>query len=161
MTMIAKRKKRGISTFIATLLLMVLAVSAGVVIYAYVMGYLGGFGGTETLGSMSLDNAKLTIDPIVISDSTLKAYIRNTGKVALTPVTAYIDGVKVDLTYEVNGGTLLDAWPVIEGAVFLLHIDYDGSTTAISGHFKWEAGKTYTIKVVCKDNTQLSFSVKG
>jgi len=160
MTMIAKRKKRGISTFIATLLLMVLAVSAGVVIYAYVMGYLGGFGGTETLGSMSLDNAKLTIAPESIN-TYLKVYIRNTGKVALTPVTAYIDGVKVDLTYDLNGGESPDTWPVIEGAVFLLHIDYDDYTPAIPGHFKWEAGKTYTIKVICKDNTQLSFSVKG
>ncbi len=47
-----KIKKDGISTFIATLLLMVLAVSAGVVIYAYTMGYLGNFnlmGGNPTL----------------------------------------------------------------------------------------------------------------
>jgi len=43
-------KRKGISTFIATLLLMVLAVAAGIVIYAYTMGYLGGFGGTEQLG---------------------------------------------------------------------------------------------------------------
>ena len=36
------RRKKGISTFIATLLLIVLVVAAGVLIYSYTMGYLGG-----------------------------------------------------------------------------------------------------------------------
>jgi hypothetical protein len=44
-----------IEVLIATLLLMVLAVSAGVVIYAYVMGYLGGFGSPTTMGGISVD----------------------------------------------------------------------------------------------------------
>jgi hypothetical protein len=39
--------RRGISTFVASLLLMVLAVCAGVVMYAYTMGYLNGFNGPQ------------------------------------------------------------------------------------------------------------------
>jgi len=131
--MIANRKEKGISTFIATLLLMVLAVSAGVVIYAYVMGYLGGFGGTETLGSMSLDTASIT-------GGTVTAYLRNTGKVELTVNAVYVDGVSVtpSTTTMAEGGVGILTFPL----------------TAV-------AGKTYTIKVVCTDNTQLSFTVKG
>jgi len=138
MTMIAKRKKRGISTFIATLLLMVLAVSAGVVIYAYVMGYLGGFGGTETLGSMSLDTAS-------VASGVVTAYLRNTGKVALTVDAVYVDGTKLSTTPPTNPPLIL------EGGV--------GEITFTINPFV--GGTTYTIKIVCKDNTQISFSVKG
>ena len=55
--MIVAKRRKGISTFIATLLLMVLAVAAGVVIYAYTMGYLGGFTTPQTMGALSLDTA--------------------------------------------------------------------------------------------------------
>jgi Rieske Fe-S protein len=137
--MIAKRKKRGISTFIATLLLMVLAVSAGVVIYAYVMGYLGGFGGTETLGSMSLDTASVT------PAGSVTAYLRNTGKIALTVDKVYVDGSVVLST------PTTDPSPIVESGVGIL-------TFTITS---FKPGTTYTIKVVCKDNTQLSFNIKG
>ena len=78
-------KRKGISTFIATLLLMVLAVSAGVVIYAYTMGYLGGFGGTESLGAMSVDTYSG-------SETNITAYVRNIGGSTLNITRVYIDG---------------------------------------------------------------------
>ena len=135
--MIASRKKRGISTFIATLLLMVLAVSAGVVIYAYTMGYLGGFGGTQTLGSMSLDTASVS------ATGGVTAHLRNTGKVVLTVDQVYVDGVPVTPPPVVSA--------ISEGGIGTLTFNITGYT----------AGRTYTIKVICKDNTQISFSVKG
>ena len=59
--MIVAKKRKGISTFIATLLLMVLAISAGVVIYAYTMGYLGSFGGPTTMGAIAIDTSSLDV----------------------------------------------------------------------------------------------------
>jgi hypothetical protein len=129
-------KRKGISTFIATLLLMVLAVSAGVVIYAYTMGYMGGFGGTDTLGALSLDEASMTT-------SEISAYIRNIGKTDVEIVDAYVDGTKLT-----PGGTTA----IGEGSVELLKID----VTSLSA----TTGKTYEVKIICEDNTQLSFSVK-
>jgi len=126
-------KRKGISTFIATLLLMVLAVSAGVVIYAYTMGYMGGFGGTDTLGAMSLDEASML-------DDTITAYVRNIGKTDLEIVTAYVDGEEADV----------DETNIIEGTVEKVTI------TAVA----FDVGKTYEVKLICEDNTQLSFSVK-
>jgi hypothetical protein len=126
-------KRKGISTFIATLLLMVLAVSAGVVIYAYTMGYMGGFGGTDTLGAMSLDEASMLDDEIT-------AYVRNIGKTDLEIVTAYVDGEEADV----------DETNIIEGTVEKVTI------TAVA----FDVGKTYEVKLICEDNTQLSFSVK-
>jgi len=98
---------------------------------------------------MSLDNAKLmndtTVSPNILY---LSAYVRNTGKVSLNITTAYIDGTKVDLTT-----------PVIlsEGVVKEVRIDQGSGP----GDYPWATGHTYTVKLICKDNTQLSFSIKG
>ena len=127
--------RRGISTFIATLLLMVLAVSGGVVIYAYTMGYLGGFGSTQALGAMSLDSASC-------DSSKLTAYIRNIGKSAIQINAVYVDGKKVD-TFTMSPPTLP------EGQVAEVIITYSFAEV-----------KTYEVKLISKDNTQISFSVK-
>jgi hypothetical protein len=138
-------KRKGISTFIATLLLMVLAVSAGVVIYAYTMGYMGGFGGTDTLGAISLDEATMAgTTPFAIT-----AYIRNIGKTDVEIVTAYVDGVQCTAAL-VGTPSLV----VSEGAVNQIVITPPTLSPVVS------AGKTYEVKIICEDNTQLSFSVK-
>jgi hypothetical protein len=136
-------KKRGISTFIATLLLMVLAVSAGVVIYAYTMGYLGGYGGTDTLGGMSLDQGKMdgTADTIVV-------YIRNIGSTAIdltagSEASAYVDGEVATIT---TGAV------ITEGTVLPI--------TIATGGTDWQAGQTYQVKLIAVDNTQVSFNLK-
>lgn len=126
-------ERRGISTFIATLLLMVLAVSAGVVIYAYTMGYLGGFGGADMLGAMSLDEASMTT-------TTLTAHVRNIGRTTVEITTAYINGAQTTLGTPVT---------ISESGV---------GTVTITG--TWTAGSTYEVKFVAKDNTQLGFQVK-
>ena len=56
--MITVRNRKGISTFIATLLLMVLAVAAGEG-YAYTMGYLGSFNTPQQMGAISVDTYQL------------------------------------------------------------------------------------------------------
>jgi hypothetical protein len=128
-------ERRGISTFIATLLLMVLAVSAGVVIYAYTMGYLGGFGGADMLGAMSLDEASIT-------GTAVTAHVRNIGKTSIEITSAYIDGTPAT-SVSSNPAT------IGEGAV---------GTVTIGGTFA--TGTTYQIKLIAKDNTQLSFTIK-
>ena len=134
-----EKNRRGISTFIATLLLMVLAVSAGVVIYAYTMGYLGGFGGPETMGAMSLDVASAT------AGGSLTATVRNIGKVKLEIAQIYVEGTAV---------TSFTKTPTEFG---------EGTTCVVTTTPTpaFAASTTYNIKLVCKDNTQLSFSVKA
>lgn len=138
--MLKLRNKRGISTFIAVLLMMVLAVSAGVVIYSYTMGYLGGLGGTQTPGAMSLDTA--TCDG---STHVMTAYIRNIGKGSISFDKAYVEGVLVP-----SGNFSASPDPLTEGGVSTVTITY----------WSFTAPKTYEIKLVAKDNTQLTFSVK-
>jgi hypothetical protein len=149
-------ERRGISTFIATLLLMVLAVSAGVVIYAYTMGYLGGFGGTEQLGAISIDDT-------IANETVILAYVRNIGKTTVNVSTCYVDG---DLYYIFN-----DAWTngtddlsglqnwvqIAEGDVGAVYIDVDEN----SNNASFASGTTYEVKLIAEDNTQTSFSVKA
>jgi hypothetical protein len=144
-------ERKGISTFIATLLLMVLAVSAGVVIYAYTMGYLGGFGGTEQLGAMSIDESTASS-----SANTITAYVRNIGKTSIEFDTVYDDGEQYTLDDAAEDGefdTNDNDDTIDEGEVCLITINE--STPGIS------AGKTYEVRIIATDNTQVSFSVKA
>lgn len=127
---------RGISTFIAVLLLMILAVSGGVIIYAYTMGYLGGLGGSSTTGTLSLDTASCNTTHIT-------AYVRNIGSTSVNISTAYVN--KAPATLYQNQDVQIAVGTV--GTVYI-----NGTYTI---------GVTYQVKLVCDDNTQLSFSVKG
>jgi archaellum component FlaG (FlaF/FlaG flagellin family) len=118
---------------------MALPVSAGVVIYAYTMGYLGGFGGTEQLGAMSVDEASID------STSGLTAYIRNIGKTTIEFDTVYVEGTNVTFTASPTS--------ITEGSI--------GTITVADSDYDFNAGTTYEIKIIASDNTQLSFSEKA
>ena len=134
------KSRRAVSTFIAVLLLMALAVAAGVVIYSYTMGYLGGMGGTSTMGTISLDTAAANA-----TSNTVIAYIRNIGKSSIDFDKAYVDGVQIqDVNFTANPDPLQ-----IE------------QVTTITIGVNMNSGTTYEIKVIGTDNTQLTFSVKA
>jgi flagellin-like protein len=61
---IIANNRRGISPIIATLLLILIAIAAGVILYAYVIG----FAGTATTGSAS-GNTNLTTDQVALNSS--------------------------------------------------------------------------------------------
>ena len=134
------QERKGISTFIAVLLMMVLAVSAGVVIYSYTMGFLGGLGSTQIPGAMSLDTATCSETTHVMT-----AYIRNIGKGSIDFDKAYVDGALVPAN---NFSASPD--PLTEGLVSTVTITY----------WSFTAPNTYEIKLVATDNTQLAFTVK-
>jgi hypothetical protein len=133
--MIVQKKRKGISTFIATLLLMVLAVSAGVVIYAYTMGYLGGFGGPQTMGAISLDTYNFG------SATSIQVYVRNIGKTTFQLQSVYIDGSSTGVSFT--------ALSLNENGV--------GSTTITVPDV---GTTTHVIKIIGVDNTQISFNAK-
>jgi Kef-type K+ transport system membrane component KefB len=151
------KKRKGISTFIATLLLMVLAVAAGVVIYAYVMGYLGGFTTPQTMGALSLDNAALNTAAVAPTPA-LTAYLRNIGHTTFTLNTVYI-------TYGTT--TVKCLAPVLTpqtgDAANTIGENHVGTLTLPISEFPSDfgtAGRTYSIKVIGADNTQITFNVK-
>ena len=129
-------KNKGVSTFIAVLLLMALAVAAGVVIYSYTMGYLGGMGGSSLPGTLSLDTATCSE-----SNGTMTAWVRNIGKGSVSFDRAYVDGVNATFIVTPN--------PVLPEMVANVTVTYSFTSPT-----------TYEIKLVGKDNTQLTFNVK-
>ena len=140
---IIDKERKGISTFIATLLLMVLAVSAGVVIHAYTVGYVGGFGGPLTLGSISVDAWTLTQDTSTpATDYYLTAHLRDTGKMTFKIDRIYVNGLE-EIRFTPTDLTLA------EGGI---------DDLVITGGF--EGSKTYEIKLIGVDNTQLILQVK-
>ena len=134
------KTKSGVSTFIAVLLLMALAVAAGVVIYSYTMGYLGGLGGGSTIGTMSLDTVVANA-----TTNTITAYVRNIGRSSIDFDTAYVDGFQIP---SANFSASPDPLPVEQVSTVTIGVNMNG-------------GSTYGIKLIGTDNTQLTFSVKA
>ncbi|MFZ1039187.1 MAG: archaellin/type IV pilin N-terminal domain-containing protein, partial [Candidatus Bathyarchaeia archaeon] len=84
------RAKRAFSAVIASLILMLLAVAAGVVVYAYVMGWIGGATQNPThTGQMQFDSIYASAG----SSGKIKMYVRNVGGVDLNLSKIYISGV--------------------------------------------------------------------
>jgi len=136
------RAKRAFSPVIASLILMLLAVAAGVVVYAYVMGWLGGAttgGGTP---------GKLQFDSIYANATAgkIKIYVRNVGSKDLLLSKIYVDG-----TEKANATAIPDAGVTITvQSVKYLEVSH----TMTKGY-------SYEVKVTCKDGTAISQSVEA
>ena len=137
------RAKRAFSPVIAALILMLLAVAAGVVVYSYTMGWLGGAtttaGGTQ--GKLQFDSiyAGATADEIYV-------YVRNTGGKDVLLSKIYIDGTDTaNETAIAAAGVSL----TVQSVAYL-----NVTKTMTTGYF-------YEVKVTCKDGTTISQSVEA
>ena len=72
------KQKKAISPIIATLLLILIAIAAGVVVYAYVIGFVGNSTSSSggSTNSLSIDQLYMTH---VVSTAPVTAYVRNLG----------------------------------------------------------------------------------
>jgi len=135
------KSKRAFSAIIASLILMLLAVAAGVVVYAYVMGWIGATQQNPT------STGKLEVDSIVASTSTIKMYVRNVGGSDLVLNKTYVEGVFVaNSTTAISDTT--GALPIQATAYIEL------SYTMTKHNF-------YAVSVVCKDGTRIDTSVEA
>lgn len=131
--------KKGVSPIIATLLLIVIAVAAGVVTYTFVTGFIGSSTSqTGPTGTLSVDAYSFN------ATDYLTAYIRNTGGKAVTISNTYLDGAIV------NCICVPADWTIPVGTVATLTTNTSVTNPATS----------HTFKVVCTDGTQLEFSVR-
>jgi flagellin-like protein len=141
MSIIPRMNKKGVSPIIATLLLIVIAVAAAVVTYAFVTGFIGTSSGSATqTGAMSVDSvaADVSADQILV-------YVRNSGSKALdlTTPSVYIDGV-AEAAANIAGGAAL---PV--GSVITLTITPAATITA---------GQASQLRIVAADGTPVQVS---
>lgn len=127
--------RKGVSTYIAVLFMIGLAVAGGVILYTGLLSSLGSLSTNELPGTISVDAASIG------DNTTCVAYIRNLGDESVVVNSAYIDGenaISVSIV-TINPGTVQEV--------------------SIDGIFV--SGTKYGFKVVTTDNTQVTFSVKA
>jgi hypothetical protein len=132
--------KKAFSAIIASLILMLLAVAAGVVVYAYVMGWIGG------ATTNPQHNGHIAFDSIYANATagTIDVYVRNVGGVNVMISKIYVNGANV-----ANATAILDAGVLLSvQAVTYLNATYSLTTS-----------QSYTVQVTCKDGTTASQSV--
>lgn len=129
--------KKGVSPIIATLLLLIIAVAASVLVYAFVSGYFGL--NTQPMGSMVIDTYN-----IPAGSESIVAYVRNIGTKTLNVSNAYID----------NQGSFINARIIQPGIVVRFLIPFPSG-------FNSAAGSTHSIKMVATDGTpaEISFTM--
>ena len=133
--------RKAFSAVIASLILMLLAVAAGVVVYAYVMGWIGSATNNPThTGHLSFDTIYANA-----TAGTVKIYVRNVGGTNLTISKIYVDGIDTANETAITTGTTLGVQDV-----HFVNVTY----TMTKNYF-------YEVAVVCKDGTTVSQSVQA
>lgn len=132
------KSRRGISPILATLLLIVIAVAAIVVTYAWIMTYMSSAGHQA--------GVQLTLDTVSWPNSTtIKLYIRNVGTSDAVIDAVYIGTSATDLTQV--GGNLN------------IPVAANGGTAEVTiNNYQWSHEVTYYFKVSPKTGAPLEFS---
>ena len=135
-----KNDRKGVATYISVLLLIIVAIAGGMMLYGYTMGWFGRLGGQGEMGVLSVDSALA-----YSANDTVIFFLRNVGTSPVELDSVYVGELPVSTVTADNN-------PLAEGAV---------SRVKVSGGFALTAGRTYTVKIVGIDNTQLTFDVKA
>lgn len=138
------RAKRAFSPVIAALILMLLAVAAGVVVYSYVMGWIGGATGAPggSQGQMQFDSIKINA-----TASTVTMYVRNTGSKDLTIDYIYIEGTG----YIETDANVTCTPSLTVNTVQSILVDTTGTVS-------YTADYSYEVRIICTDGTTISQS---
>ncbi len=153
MTIMGKRfTNRGISTIIAALLLIAIAIAAGVLLYVFSIGLIGslqGNGGQQTKDQVILEAYSWTGTPLTLN-------LRNTGASTVNLVTAdiYIGGV-----IQTNPGTITGANPGTCTAAAFVPGCAGALTIASPTGFSSSTGVAYVVKIGLADGGVMSYSV--
>ncbi len=140
-------KRKGVSTYISVLLLIVVTIAGGVMIYGYTIGWFGRLGGEGEMGTLSIDEVSASGTTNLIT-----AYVRNVGSSSVILDAVYVEGTLIaDADVTVDTVAMTTATPIVEGSIATVVIDAAALTS----------GTTYQVKLVGVDNTQIVFSIKA
>ncbi|MDG6982853.1 MAG: hypothetical protein JRM74_05290 [Nitrososphaerota archaeon] len=148
-------KRKAVSPIIATLLLIAIAVAAGIVVYVFVnqlSGNLTKSGGNQVTEQVSLDAYSFVTSPNGIAT----LYLRNTGSGSVTINAVYFNGTAISTSAGAPEYSLTSS-SLTPGATATLVI---GTGT---GHYILPAdvlaGKSYSVIVVTADGGQFTYNV--
>ena len=154
-----KRERRSaISPIIATLLLILIAIAAGVVVYAYVLGFVGNSTGNtgNNTSIISIDNFCAAKTASNCGGNQYSIVVRNVGSVGISITNPSVEPALyfTDVTSGASGSaTCSQATASIS----------PGSTYTCAGSlpFTPSSGDTITVKVVDPDSGQASSTAKS
>jgi flagellin-like protein len=139
------KSKKAITPILATLLLIVIAVAAIVVTYAWVMMYM-----TSTTGQAGILLKKDAVNwP---SNTTIIIYVRNTGTADATMDAVYIGASSTDLILQTNNVSYNPPSKAVSK---------DGGTITITAVYNWTSQATYYFRIVPKVGEALVFQEKA
>jgi flagellin-like protein len=105
-------RRAGVSPIIATLLLIAIAVAAGIIVYVFVNGIAGGLtagGGQETTERLQMQSYNFLLSPAncACSGQILQLFLLNSGSSTTTISAVYFDGVLQTLAAAPTANTAL------------------------------------------------------
>ena len=155
-----RERKSGISPIIATLLLILIAIAAGVIVYAYVFNFVGNSttnqGNAQSVISIDLFCASATHSCSANTQS-FALVIRNVGSTTIAAGTANI--YFTDITSGASGSAACAiSAPVSPGSTYSCT---SGGTSWPAGTTAPSAGDTLNVKIVNPDGGQATSSVKA
>jgi len=133
-------RRKAISPVVATLLLILIAVAASVIVYVWITGYLG----ASTPASTPELQEKIKIEAISYSDNTLTIYVRNIGDV----------GANITAAYVINATSYSVLYANTSLAEYLKPGELATSVTINNANLS--SGVTYIVKVVTKNGVEAS-----
>jgi len=139
------KSKKGISPILATLLLIVIAVAAVIVTYAWVM--------TFTASTTSQAGAMLTVENVRFygaGEDDIEIVIRNSGTADAEVVEVYLGEASSDLQKVSSGDIVYVPSSQIISAGSSLEIDIENAG--------WVSGTRYYFKVVTEEGLSIPFS---
>ncbi|MDG6978144.1 MAG: type IV pilin [Nitrososphaerota archaeon] len=148
--------RRAVSPIIATLLLIAIAVAAGIIVYVYVNSLAGGLtgsGGSQVSEQLSMDsyNFKTTTSPVIT--------LRNTGGASVTITQIFFDG---NVCTGTAGATDVCGAPTIALPTLGTTQTTTVSLTVTQPGLPatgYTAGTTHTIKIITADGGTFTYSV--
>jgi archaeal type IV pilus assembly protein PilA len=159
------KERKGISPIIATLLLILIAIAAGVIVYAYVVGFIGS---TTTGQASGTSNISIDAASGKASSSSVTAYIRNIGG-STAQVTAFY--VLSSTGSIVAGGSFIgtgavagdSACTTLSAASGMACSLAPGATVSISvgSGITMTSGSTYQLKVTTADGSAVLYTFKA
>lgn len=153
------KEKKGISPIIATLLLILIAIAAGVIVYAYVIGFIGN--STTNTGNstsvVSIDNACVSSSTTGCGGGAFSIVVRNVGSTTINGQAAvYFTDITASSTPDYSGTVTCSASNNGPGTTFTCSGATGGSWSSTV-----QAGDTITVKIVVSDGGSATISVKA
>lgn len=153
--------RKGISPILATLLLIVIAVAAVIVTYAWVMTFTASQ--TQQAGAMLIrENVRYYGSPTSAAKNLTDIVIRNTGTASAKVVSVYWSNSGFQTLTKLTSGTDYDMLPstgVIPAGSYIT-ITIKWRTGSVTGS-EWISGTTYYYKVVTEAGQSLELPEKA